>query len=79
LLRAPAGTPPWGIELIRQIEQEFLNRLKLPMGGQAYGIGNLPSATANAYKTIPLIDGAGDVPLATSDGTVWRYPDGTTV
>jgi hypothetical protein len=79
LLRAPAGTPPWGIELIKQIEQELLNRLKLPMGGQAFSISNLPRATANPYKTIPLIDGAGDIPLATSDGTVWRYPDGTTV
>ena len=36
LLKAPAGTPPWGVELVRQIEAEFLNRAQLPVGTPTY-------------------------------------------
>lgn len=79
VIEVPPGSPPWAIELVRRINTEFTNKLKLPQGGTAYSILDLPSPTLFARKTIPLTDGAGGIPTATSDGTKWVYPDGTAV
>jgi len=79
VIEPPNGSPPWAIELVRRINAEFTNKLKLPFGGQAYSILALPNAATYARKTIPLTDGAGGIPLATSDGSDWYYPDGTAV
>lgn len=44
-----------------------------------YTIGTLPTASTCARSTAYVSNGAGNKLLVISDGTVWRYMDGTTV
>ena len=72
MIRTPAGTPAWGVDVIRQIEAEFLNRAVLPVRMPAYAKADLPDAARfkDCWITVPDESG-GDV-AAFSDGAVWR-------
>ena len=45
---------------------------------RSYTVAALPSATP-AAQLIYVADGTGNKPLAVSDGTAWRWPDGAVV
>lgn len=72
MLRAPAGTPPWGVELIRQIDAEFLNRGRLPVKMLVYAKADLPDAGLFKDCWIKVSDDTGGDTAAESDGTNWR-------
>ncbi|MHB1208038.1 MAG: hypothetical protein ACYCZX_20915 [Rhodospirillaceae bacterium] len=72
MLRAPAGTPGWGVELIRQIEQEFINRKQLPVQMPSFSKANLPDASLFKNCWIKVFDDAGGDTAAESDGANWR-------
>src|SRR3954470_2696998 len=72
LLRAPAGTPAWGVDLIRQIEVELLNLRQLPVKMPAYPKANLPDAATFKNCWIKVPDDAGGDTAAMSDGANWR-------
>ena len=50
-----------------------------PVRQQAYSITELPDAAEWRGATLFVTDGASNRPSVTSDGTAWRYQDGTTV
>lgn len=72
MLRAPAGTPTWGIELIRQIEAETLAKSLLPVKMPTYLKADLPDAGTFRNCWIKVSDEAGGDTAAESDGTNWR-------
>ena len=72
MLRAPAGTPQWGIDLIRQIEAELLARSLLPVKLPHFAKADLPSASTFRECWIYVTDDVGGAVPAFSDGTSWR-------
>lgn len=50
-----------------------------PLQLTSYTIASLPPAASEPRALVYLSNGAGNKRLAISDGTVWRYPDGTAV
>ncbi len=72
MIRAPAGTPAWGVDLIRQIEAAFLNRGLLPVRMPAYDATGLPDAVRFKDCWIKVPDESGGDVAAFSDGTNWR-------
>ena len=72
MIRAPAGTPAWGVDLIRQIEAALVNRALLPARMPAYGKANLPDAARFKDCWIKVPDESGGDVAAFSDGLVWR-------
>lgn len=72
MLRAPAGTPAWGVELIRQIETELLSRGVLPVRMPAYSKAGLPDPARFKDCWIKVPDEAGGDTAAESDGVNWR-------
>lgn len=76
---APYGASRFIQALVQSIQQEIDAKTVTLLGGKAFSISDLPDASKHRYKIIPLSDGASNMPLAVSDGTDWRYPDGTTV
>jgi hypothetical protein len=71
MLRAPVGTPQWGIDLIRQIEAELLARSLLPVKMPSYFKADLPSAATFRKCWIYVPDDVGGAVAAFSDGTNW--------
>lgn len=51
----------------------------MPFQLPSYTVATLPSAAIYTRCVIYVSDGAGNRRLAISDGTVWRFPDGTVV
>lgn len=72
MLKAPAGTPPWGVDLIRQIEAEFLNRALLPVKLPPYPKADMPNPATYNQCWIYVTDEAGGAMPAFSDGTNFR-------
>lgn len=50
-----------------------------PIQIPSYAVGSLPAAAGYPRCLIYVADGAGNRRLAVSDGTSWRWPDGTVV
>ena len=72
MLRAPVGTPPWGVDLIRQIEAALLGRNMLPVRMPAYSKASLPDPVRFKDCWIKVPDEAGGDTAAESDGVAWR-------
>lgn len=51
----------------------------VPVQMPQYWINQLPAAAAYPYGLVGLLDGASNKRVAFSDGTTWRYADGTAV
>ena len=75
----PADTPPWGSAMLRDLSVWVGNLIFLPQSRKVYTITTLPPAADFDGATVPLSNGAGNKPTATSVGGTWRYPDGTAV
>lgn len=72
MLKAPVGTPAWGVDLIRQIEVELVNRALLPVRMPAFPKAGLPDAARFKDCWIKVPDEAGGDVAAFSDGAAWR-------
>jgi len=74
----PSDAPPFAVAILRDIVAWVQNLIRLPQPRKIYTIATLPSAADFAGATVPVSDGTGSKPTVTSNGSVWKYPDGTT-
>jgi len=72
MIRPAAGTPPWGLDLIRQIESEFINLALRPVKIPTYVVADLPSPSAWNHCLIYVSNETGGAVPAFSDGADWR-------
>lgn len=75
----PAEAPQWVSNLVSNICDWVQNLLRGPQNITAYSIHAMPDPTKFAHAIVSLKDGASNKPAAMSDGTIWRYLDGTSV
>lgn len=72
MLSVSAGTPAWGIQLVKDIERELLRRSLLPVKMPVYTVATAPSAATFKDCWISVSDESGGYVAAFSDGTDWR-------
>ena len=75
----PQEAPQWVSNLVSNMCDWVQNLLRGPQVLTPYSIHALPDATKWTHGIIALKDGASNKPSAMSDGTIWRYLDGTSV
>lgn len=74
---APSEAPAFAVAIVRDLVQWVQNLTRLPQPRKIYTIATLPPAADFAGATVPVSDGTGGKPTVTSNGTIWRYQDGT--
>lgn len=74
---APSEAPAFAVAIVRDLVQWVQNLTRLPQPRKIYTIATLPPAADFAGATVPVSDGTGNKPTVTSNGTIWRYQDGT--
>ena len=68
---APAGTPSWGIAILRDLVQWIFARAKLPVKLPEYTVATLPSASDFQGCWVAVSNETGGYTGAISDGTNW--------
>lgn len=76
LIREMVG---YAYRLNLSLPEDGSERMSAPLPLKAYTIATLPTASSWTGAIIYVSDGAGNKKMAISDGTVWRYPEGTAV
>lgn len=72
------NAPSWAHDMLRQINAAFL---AAPTPLPVFTVATVPSATDKnwLWRPIAISDGAGNKFVAISNGTAWRYLEGTAV
>lgn len=70
--------PEWAQIFAKAVGAAMEGLLTRPLPGP-FSIAAMPTASKYVGRQVRLSDGAGGIPTATSNGTDWVYPDGTTI
>lgn len=80
MIPVPAGTPPWGVALVKNIEAEIAKPSKNPVLLPSFTVATVPRAASWPNCAVIVSNESGGRTIATSDGANWkRVKDGATI